>query len=334
MCLRGGVRNSSLFIFITAAVVTALVSLTLQRYFSPNTMTTVVSSPKAPVWFVAHGGPPTLFDVEHSAHQHWLQLAKDFRQSNLKGIVFVSAHWQAEEGDFVNAASKQQSTSILINTNESNPLIYDFYNFPKHYYDTRFETKNPKHLNEAVYQHLEQEGYHVEKTDRGIDHGVWVPLRASGESMDIPLVQVSLPIAKDPLYDGIAALRLGRALKGLRERGYAIIGGGQSVHNLRDYMGTRYGHSVNTDYGKIFSNALTQALAQTGNGEVTVDGDAARWDKAKALFMRPEYLRAHPTSEHLLPVLVALGAAEESEAGIEEFAMDDGPLNWNMYRFG
>lgn len=320
------------------ALLTALsISLAIKQYVGTPMMTLSSTLPKAPVWFVAHGGPPTLFEVASPPHQHWIKLVKDLKQSNLKGIVFVSAHWQAGQGDFSDASAKQSPRSVLLNTNNTNPLIYDFYNFPAHYYKTQFHSNNSKEMQDDVASQLRGQGYHVQGIDRGIDHGVWVPLRASGEKFDIPLLQVSLPISKDPLYDGVAALRLGKALRGLRQKGYSIIGGGQPVHNLRDYMMDRQGIPIKgASYGKVFSDALTQALAKPGNDKVNKEGDPIRWDDAKALFMRPDYLRAHPTSEHLLPALVALGAAEESEEGVEEFKLDDtpSPLMWNMYRFG
>ena len=57
-----------------------------------------------------------------------------------------------------------------------------------------------------------------------------VPLLAAlGESTSIPLVQVSLPGDDSPL----SSIKLGRALGGMRDQGYAIIGTGQVVHNLR-----------------------------------------------------------------------------------------------------
>ncbi|UZJ57096.1 hypothetical protein CBS101457_006416 [Exobasidium rhododendri] len=291
-------------------------------------------SSKAPVWFIAHGGPPTLFDKNHGAYQHWLKVVSDMKASNLKGIVFVSAHWQAEAGDFADRSLRQKPTSILMNINQSNPLIYDFYGFPKYYYETKLISKNPQELQDAVSTQLFKEGYHVEETDRGIDHGVWVPLRAAGERFDIPLVQISLPISKDPLSDGVAALRLGKALHGLRDSGYAVVGGGQPVHNLRGYMMSMQGYPSDNSFGKTFITALTQAVSlKPSSEEVKSSDDDPRWADAKALFARPDYHKAHPTSEHLLPVLVALGAAERSEDGVEEFALNEGAMAWSMYKF-
>lgn len=291
----------------------------------------------APVWFIAHGGPPTLYQPQHPAHQHWLRLGRDIRRTQPKGIVFVSAHWQAEPEDFLDGSNASGATDtngpssssasaasrrVLINTDSSNPLIYDFYGFPKHYYEANFASHNPPVLHEAVSAHLRGEGYTVQETQRGIDHGVWVPLLAAfgergmldgeGKSVGgsgIPLVQVSLPIPRtDPRDDGAAALALGHALRGLRQQGIAVVGGGQPVHNLRDYRLLSGGLSpaAKDHYSQTFPPALTAALllpsgsaaADASNGS---DGsEPTRWAAAKALFSRADYAQAHPTSEHLL----------------------------------
>jgi 4,5-DOPA dioxygenase extradiol len=311
------------------------IPLLLHRFF-PSMTATSTPSKRAPVWFIAHGGPPTLFDTDHKAYQHWLKVIQDIKQASLRGIVFVSAHWQAEREDFLQSTAKRESLSVLINTNASNPLIYDFYGFPSHYYQTKFRSRNPEELHEAVAEHLRKRGYNIQETDRGIDHGVWVPLRASGEEFDVPLVQVSLPISTNDVEDTAAALRLGRALGGLRDQGYAVIGGGQPVHNLRDFgLSMRGRMPSGQGYGTAFPSALTEALSRPGTGKVdSSSGDPAKWNEAKALLWRPDFRNAHPTSEHLLPVFVALGASDESEVGVEEFRLDEGPLAWTMYRFG
>ena len=56
---------------------------------------------RAPVWFVAHGGPPNMFDAKHPVYQRWQDIGRDMRQLHrdgvLKGLVFVSAHWEADD---------------------------------------------------------------------------------------------------------------------------------------------------------------------------------------------------------------------------------------------
>lgn len=59
---------------------------------------TTPQTQRAPVMFVSHGGPPTLFDTQHSAYKEWKRIGKVLKEEkDVKGIVMVSAHWQAEE---------------------------------------------------------------------------------------------------------------------------------------------------------------------------------------------------------------------------------------------
>ena len=72
-----------------------------------------------------------------------------------------------------------------------------------------------------------------------------VPLKVGLDSQtDIPIVQVSLPGDGSP---GSTA-SLGRALRSLRAQGYAIIGTGQIVHNLRDVCMCLFPASIIRDH--------------------------------------------------------------------------------------
>ena len=74
-------------------------------------------------------------------------------------------------------------------------------------------------------------------------------------------------------------------------------------------------------YGGPFLRAHSDALLASGH---------ARWDAAEALTKRPEFKRAHPTTEHFLPALVALGAADDAEPTKELLFIDEGALGWAM----
>lgn len=250
----------------------------------------------APVWNLSHGSPMSLFEKDHPAHQHWITVGKKIRSLKPKGIVIVSAHWQAEHD--LHRSLDDGKPFVQVNTNESNPLIFDFYNFPKHYYDTTFPTKNPASLNQRVIQQLEGSGYKVKPVDRGIDHGVWVPLKSAfGESLEIPLVQVSLPIGRDALTDTNASLELGKSLRPLRKQGFLIVGSGQAVHNLRDYFTNTPG-AENT-YGKTFPPALFKAMTEVSQEKDEDTAEQSRWKQAIQIISRDDYKRAHPTPEHL-----------------------------------
>lgn len=279
----------------------------------------------------------TLHQPEHPAHRHWKKIAADIRsqQPPLKGLVFISAHWQADPSEV-----SGKDMGVLVNDDESNPLLYDYYGFPQEMYELKLNSHNPPWLNSLVRETLNSEGLNAVNTQRGIDHGVFIALLAGfgehGTGLP-PMVQVSLPPQDahgDDTQDGIRALRLGRALRALRSRGIAIVGGGQPVHNLGDFRHTfPTGEKTTVPYSVPFAQALTAAVCPPSSG--TNDrGEPKRWEAAKRLFQNQYYRGAHPTSEHLLPALVALGAAQDEEEGKEEFEMNQGPLAWNMYKWG
>lgn len=245
----------------------------------------MVSARTMPTWLLSHGSPMSLYEPGHPAYRHWVAIGKEIRQLKPRGIVIVSAHWQA---DGRKTLSPDGTVEVDMNTNTSNPLIYDFYNFPKHYYDAQFHSGNPAELQQLISQQLTANGIHVRPTDRGIDHGVWVPLKSAfGETLEIPLTQISLPIERSPKVDAEASLRLGAALGALRAQDIVVIGSGQTVHNLRDFFGGKDG-----GYSDTFPLALYDAIQQ--------HADQERRQKALSLFDRPDYRSAHPTQEHLL----------------------------------
>lgn len=191
---------------------------------------------------------------------------------------------------------------------------------------------------------LQAGGWQVDETNRGLDHGLWVPFKVAFqqepvESMHPPapspqaiqgtprIIQVSLPGDSSET----SAERLGQSLNALRNQGYAIVATGQAVHNLRDIGYTRgFGGPGKTAYGTPFLSAVAQVIAAS-------PGDLGA--EAKNLFKHPSYQRAHPTPEHLLPLVVAAGAVqgkqvdETQKRGDMLFQEDDGPLGWAMARW-
>ncbi|KAI3491953.1 hypothetical protein L1887_43662 [Cichorium endivia] len=226
-------------------------------------------------------------------------------------------------------------------------------------YKQKVESSNPSNVSALVLEHLRQCGVQAFPVKRGIDHGVWCPLKVAFQKPfleDLPsgnaesqsasindpsqlpptlsLTQLSLP-ASDSSLD---SLKLGAALRRLRDQGFAIVGGGMSVHNLREAMkafalvGRGFGALQPTSYSSSFLSALTEAMTAP-----RVSRDEEKWAKAINLDKRHDFLPSHPTPEHFLlrarpflflepAALVALGAAHSDEQGVETFALDEGPM--------
>jgi aromatic ring-opening dioxygenase catalytic subunit (LigB family) len=92
----------------------ALLILSTALFLTSRTRTMAA---RAPIWSIAHGGPPTLFDTEHKAHKAWVDVGRAIVASQARALVVVSAHWEAE-----------QPGTVLVNEQQAPKQIYDFYN--------------------------------------------------------------------------------------------------------------------------------------------------------------------------------------------------------------
>lgn len=128
---------------------------------------------------------------------------------------------------------------------------------------------------------------------RGVDHGVFVPLKVAFPDADIPVVEMSVERTLDPRLH----LAAGRALASLRDEGVLILGSGMSFHNM-----SAYGDPRSTDASRQFDAWLRETAVLPGTERA---GRLARWAEA------PHAHFAHPPGkeEHLLPLMVAAGAA-------------------------
>src|SRR6185437_16742539 len=127
---------------------------------------------------------------------------------------------------------------------------------------------------------------------RGFDHGAFVPLKLTYPAADVPTVQLSLKRGLDPAEH----LAIGRALAPLRDEGVYILGSGMSYHNLRLFGAA--GRAPAAEFDAWLREAMGKGAAERARW-------LAEWQKA------PSARRAHPREEHLLPLMVAAGAAGE-----------------------
>lgn len=242
---------------------------------------------RQPTIFLPHGGGPCFFmDWTWGPPDTWAPLAAwlEGLPSSLPGrptaLLVVSAHWEAPQPTVTTAAAP--------------PLLFDYSGFPPHTYRLTWPAPGDPALAARVRQLLAQAGIpSAEDPRRGYDHGVFVPLKVALPAADIPTVQLSLVRGLDPARH----LAIGRALAPLRDDGVLIVGSGMSYHAMDGFFTNRA--AVDSDR---FDAWLAQVVVQEGP---TRAASLARWAQA------PAGRASHPREEHLLPLMVAAGAAEE-----------------------
>jgi aromatic ring-opening dioxygenase catalytic subunit (LigB family) len=238
-----------------------------------------------PSLFIPHGGGPCFFmpDPDHiwTGMAAFLTGIVDTLPAMPKAIIVVSGHWETEGFAFTGA--------------EHPALIYDYHGFPPETYQLRYDVPGAPALAARAAQLLQDSGLSASvDPNRGIDHGVFVPLKLVFPDADIPLIEMSVEKDLDPALH-VAA---GRALAPLRDEGVLIIGSGMSFHNMRGY-----GDPNATAPSKEFDLWLTQAIEQPGDVRASALNS---WATA------PSGRFAHPRAEHLLPLMVAAGTSESA----------------------
>jgi aromatic ring-opening dioxygenase catalytic subunit (LigB family) len=235
-----------------------------------------------PSLFIPHGGGPCFFMDDPAGV--WTDLAAFL--AGLPGslpaapaaIIVVSGHWETAGFAFTGAARPA--------------LVYDYYNFPPHTYALRYEVPGAPALAAEAAGLLRAAGLNADvDAARGLDHGVFVPMKVAFPDARIPMIEMSLDRSLDPALH----LAAGSALAPLRDRGVLILGSGMSFHNMRGYRDGRF-----TAPSEAFDSWLNGAVAQAGPARAAL---LAGWEAAPAARL------SHPREEHLLPLMVAAGAS-------------------------
>ncbi|MBO4253139.1 dioxygenase family protein [Streptomyces griseorubiginosus] len=245
-----------------------------------------------PALYLSHGAPPTFDDGP------WLRELFDWAQSlpKPKAILIVSAHW--EDASLAISASAAHT-----------PLVYDFSGFHPRYYRMRYDTPDANGLAHRIAAAMPDSEPLYQHTNRGLDHGAWVPLMAMYPTADIPVLQMSMPS-----HDPTRLMALGRRLAPLREEGVLVIGSGFMTHGLPYLTREMFTHGVVPSWSSDFDAWAAEALDR---GDV--DELAAYATRA------PGMPFAHPTPDHFLPIFITLGSATDPEASaqtaIDGFAM-------------
>ena len=255
-----------------------------------------MSSFRQPALFVPHGAPT--FALKPGAAGAALERLT-VRLLPPRAIVVVSAHWTT--------AVPTVGLATHLKT------IHDFKGFPAELNAISYPATGCPEAAREVARALADAGLPVAfDAERGLDHGAWVPLRFMFPDADVPVI----PLSIQPRAGTAGALRLGRALAPLRERGFLVVASGNVTHNLGDYVRAARDGQGTPAYVREFADWVWARLAE---GELEALLDYRR--------RAPDAARAHPTQEHLVPLYVALGAAgddfaaERVHAGIDDYVL-------------
>jgi len=269
-----------------------------------------MSSTRLPTYFLSHGGGPWPYmDGPFRENFHQLEASLKAIPAELGGItpravLMISGHWEAARFE-VMASPKP-------------PMVYDYGGFPPHTYHIQYPAPGDPLLAERVHGLLAAAGLPTAlNAQQGFDHGAFTTMFPMYPQADVPLVQLSMLQG----YDPEAHLALGRVLAPLRDEGVLIVGSGLSYHNLR-----AFGPGAKTASGQ-FDAWLQSTLLQAAPAERS---ELLRhWSEA------PAARQAHPREDHLVPLMVAVGAAE-GEAGtcIYHEPAFMGGVTASSFRFG
>ena len=255
---------------------------------------------EAPALFVSHGAPT--FALEPGVLGPKLTALR-MEQWGLKAAVVASAHWQTR--------------GVQLMCGKAPETVHDFGGFPPALYQLQYPAPGEPALAGSAAELLRAAGFNVSfDQNRGFDHGVWVPMRYLLPAARTPVFQVSLPLD----LDAQGAIRLGQALAPLRRQGVLVMGSGSLTHNLREIFDTS---AASATYAVEFTEWVRRRVQER--------------DLAGLMDYRrraPQALRAHPTEEHFLPLLIALGASDAlDEVTVMEGGMTHGVLSMESYLF-
>ena len=261
--------------------------------------------PRLPSLFISHGAPT--FALEPGlAGPRLTALGRQLPRP--QAVLVVSPHWM--------------TPSLHVGTSPRPDTIHDFGGFDPALYRIQYPAHGHQALAQRTIERLTHAGWPARADERrGLDHGAWVPLLHLYPQADVPVFQVSLPSH----LDATGAWALGQALAPLADEGVLIVGSGSLTHNLYEFRGA---HSVESEpYVQAFSAWVREAVET---------GDRTRLQRT--MDDAPDARRAHPTTEHFWPLLVAAGAADTKDglppARVIEGGITYGMLSMDAYLFG
>lgn len=263
----------------------------MTEIFTPdvwNGLSALRKTPRMPVVFLGHGSPMNAIE-DNVYRRSWQALGAEFgvKWPKPQLILCISAHWLTK-GWWLTAMAQPKT-------------IHDFGGFPQALFEQQYPAPGfpqaAQEIAQVVHQPGSTEQLWLDLQEWGLDHGAWSVLKPMFPLADIAVMQLSMDYSHAPAEH----YALGQQFKGLREHGVLIVGSGNIVHNLSALqMGATPDQAY--DWALEFDQTIAEYLS---NGKL-----AALQDFQKLGVVAQQ---AHPTYEHLLPLLYCVGAVDADE---------------------
>jgi len=185
-----------------------------------------------------------------------------------------------------------------VTTAQNLQQIYDFGGFEEEMYQQIYHPPGSPAIAEKILNLLNDKGIPCAgNSNYGLDHGAWCPLKLMYPAADIPVVQVSLIRGLDPQKH----LRLGEALTSLlqTEPNVLFVGSGGVTHNLGD---------ISRSFGRADTASDWASGFATWVEEILTTKESQEREASLVAFETHKFAKkAHPRTEHFLPLVVLTG---------------------------
>ena len=230
-----------------------------------------------PLIFVGHGNPMNAIE-DNRFSRTWTELGRTLPRPT--AILAISAHWLTPGSTQVTAMDVPRT-------------IHDFGGFPRELFEMQYAAPGtPEYAQQTI--DLIRKTEVIADYRWGLDHGTWSVLAKMYPEADVPTYQLSIDWSKGPEYH----YELAKELKKLRERGVMIVGSGNMVHNLQMI---KPGDEP-FDWAAEFDERITRALDSRDDSQIV---DFQEMGAVSQL--------AHPTIDHFLPLMYAIGLKGSDE---------------------
>lgn len=232
-----------------------------------------------PAIFIGHGSPMNIV-ADNQYTRDLINLRKKLKYP--AAILVISAHWMTR--------------GTRITSGKSPAQIYDFYGFPPELYKVIYRAPGSAEIAEAIIESVGSRIITADK-ERGIDHAAWAVLRHLYPEPQIPVLELSLDMDKEPAFH----FDLGQKLAELRKMNILVIGSGNIIHNLYevDFNDNASPFPWALEFDAVVKNLLEAKEYQSLINFTNLGNNP---------------MRSIPTSEHYLPMLCTLGMFRSDES--------------------